>query len=489
MADFPNPDFLFPENDPTFLQSMARPMMRNWQEATMQMPGARPTATFGIMNDTLRPTQASCRVDTEGGAPADDLKIIMTDGIHDGAELYLFAAHEGRIVTVVHNPVALNGISLDGGRSKTLSPASFLRLKREGNFWVEMVDGNAVGGSGVPLFTRIFSASDQSEEGFLRLDIDNGPLSRTAFPQAWAKLAQMATDGSPQVLTESAWQADVAARGFCDKFSTGDGAGTFRVPFVPLHHWYGTTRVGGLIKRVTIPAAVGSTVVYTELMQNDCCVVAVAVSTEINGYISITADSTGVSSSMAGATGMNVISSLYVRKGQTLKVSGFNTRATDHPAHGVLIYHASAPLEYPLLKMYGTVTDAGEVNIGELVQQTTALGGQVESNASFSTAEQWTGGYWIDGKKIYRKVVNLGSGPNVASKSVPHGISSIDHIIYLEATFRAITTIHPTPLATSATSMSDIYENGAGSLVWRSTMNTSAYDRCFAIIQYTCTNR
>ena len=142
MADFPNLNALFPENDPNFLQSQARPLMRNWQEATMQMPGAMPTATFNIMNDSLTPTQASCRIDTEGGAPADDLRIILTTGIHNGAELFLYAADPLRIVTVKHQPGILNGISLDGGQDKQLSPSRFLRLKREGNFWFEMVDGN-----------------------------------------------------------------------------------------------------------------------------------------------------------------------------------------------------------------------------------------------------------------------------------------------------------------------------------------------------------
>ena len=37
-------------------------------------------------------------------------------------------------------------------------------------------------------------------------------------------------------------------------------------------------------------------------------------------------------------------------------------------------------------------------------------------------------GKWIDGKPLYQKVVDFGTGPNASSKSVAHGISNIDRI-------------------------------------------------------------
>ena len=86
----------------------------------------------------------------------------------------------------------------------------------------------------LPLFSRISMPSDLPEDGFLRMDIDNGPLSRAAFPQAWAKIQQMIDAGSDQVLSDADWLTERTNKGFCDKFSKGDGSTTFRIPHVPL---------------------------------------------------------------------------------------------------------------------------------------------------------------------------------------------------------------------------------------------------------------
>lgn len=39
----------------------------------------------------------------------------------------------------------------------------------------------------------------------------------------------------------------------------------------------------------------------------------------------------------------------------------------------------------------------------------------------YSTEEQWTGKYWIDGKKIYQKTVDYGALPNATIKDVSVG--------------------------------------------------------------------
>lgn len=58
----------------------------------------------------------------------------------------------------------------------------------------------------------------------------------------------------------------------------------------------------------------------------------------------------------------------------------------------------------------------------------------VTSNAvadaiSYSTTEQKTGGKWIDGKPIYRRVVSCGALPNNTAKSVAHNIANIEWIV------------------------------------------------------------
>ena len=47
----------------------------------------------------------------------------------------------------------------------------------------------------------------------------------------------------------------------------------------------------------------------------------------------------------------------------------------------------------------------------------------------YSTTETKTNKVWIDGKPIYRKVINIGALPNTSSKDVNHNISNLDKII------------------------------------------------------------
>ncbi|MGI5907556.1 MAG: siphovirus ReqiPepy6 Gp37-like family protein [Christensenellales bacterium] len=65
----------------------------------------------------------------------------------------------------------------------------------------------------------------------------------------------------------------------------------------------------------------------------------------------------------------------------------------------------------------------------------------------YSTTEQNTGRLWIDGKTIYRKVVNLGSLTNATPKSVAHGISNISTVTSLTGIATNGTFFLPLPLA------------------------------------------
>lgn len=48
---------------------------------------------------------------------------------------------------------------------------------------------------------------------------------------------------------------------------------------------------------------------------------------------------------------------------------------------------------------------------------------------TYSTTETLTGDKWIDGKPIYRKVINFGTLPNNGGKKVEHGITNLDKFI------------------------------------------------------------
>lgn len=65
-------------------------------------------------------------------------------------------------------------------------------------------------------------------------------------------------------------------------------------------------------------------------------------------------------------------------------------------------------------------------------------------NVGYSTAEHWTGRYWIDGKKIYERSVYLGNCPNNSHfyLELPFTISEIDAIVEVHGI--AIKTTSPT---------------------------------------------
>lgn len=52
--------------------------------------------------------------------------------------------------------------------------------------------------------------------------------------------------------------------------------------------------------------------------------------------------------------------------------------------------------------------------------------------SSYSLDEKWTGGYWVDGKKIYKKTIYLGALPNNTTKTVSLGVDNVSYAIKIE---------------------------------------------------------
>ena len=57
------------------------------------------------------------------------------------------------------------------------------------------------------------------------------------------------------------------------------------------------------------------------------------------------------------------------------------------------------------------------------------LGVEGTDSIDYSQEEQWTGQYWIDGKKIYQKTVNCGGLKNNAVSYIPHGIANMAWVV------------------------------------------------------------
>ena len=114
--------------------------------------------------------------------------------------------------------------------------------------------------------------------------------------------------------------------------------------------------------------------------------------------------------------------------------------------------------------------------------------------SSYSFTEQLTGGYWTNGKKIYRKAVDCGYGPNATTKLVPHGITNIDEIVSIRG--RQQNTV---PLATgNAMALPNVHSSAVGNQIMiylaganisiGSGADVSAYKQ-ISILEYTCTDR
>jgi len=107
--------------------------------------------------------------------------------------------------------------------------------------------------------------------------------------------------------------------------------------------------------------------------------------------------------------------------------------------------------------------------------------------ADYSTVEQDTGRKWIDGRTIYRKVIDLGTLPNTASASVAHDITNIGAIVSLTGWATNGTIYFPLPLArfNNFASQIGLYADTTNVTVEAGTDRTAFTG--YAILEYTKT--
>lgn len=76
-----------------------------------------------------------------------------------------------------------------------------------------------------------------------------------------------------------------------------------------------------------------------------------------------------------------------------------------------------------------STTDALSANQGRILNE------KINTGFSYSTNETLTGGTWINGKPIYRKVVYIGSLPANTASFFSHNISNIDRVVNFSMTW------------------------------------------------------
>lgn len=126
-------------NKPGPLAGTGLAAMEQDRIAKLELPGAQPPETLTILDGAISPTRAAVIVDTEGGAPADDLTVISTtlsDGtmLHEGMELTIRAKDASRVITV-KNSSAVNGVLTADGKDVVLGTDWWLTLRLESGSW------------------------------------------------------------------------------------------------------------------------------------------------------------------------------------------------------------------------------------------------------------------------------------------------------------------------------------------------------------------
>ena len=110
------------------------------------------------------------------------------------------------------------------------------------------------------------------------------------------------------------------------------------------------------------------------------------------------------------------------------------------------------------------VTDASITNakIADDAVTGAKLANGVKAIGNYSTSEVATDFTWVDGKTIYRKTVNIGNLPNTTTKSVAHGITTIQNVIRLYGFAKTGSIYVPLPFVSNIlTSQITININGA----------------------------
>lgn len=111
------------------------------------------------------------------------------------------------------------------------------------------------------------------------------------------------------------------------------------------------------------------------------------------------------------------------------------------------------------------------------------------SNKQHYSTEEQVIGTWIDGKTLYRKVVNCGALPNATSKRVAHGITDFEKIISLKGvastSYNYVITL---PNISTADVKNGVSLNADTTHIYIDTMiDRTTYTSSYAILEYTKT--
>lgn len=113
---------------------------------------------------------------------------------------------------------------------------------------------------------------------------------------------------------------------------------------------------------------------------------------------------------------------------------------------------------------------------------------EAQKSLVYSQNETDTGKIWIDGKKIYRKVINCGVLPNAKEKSIPHNIKDYDTFLVVRgiAIYREAKSFISLPFVASGNEsikMTILKEN----IIIETYITRDYFAESYAILEYTKT--
>ena len=113
---------------------------------------------------------------------------------------------------------------------------------------------------------------------------------------------------------------------------------------------------------------------------------------------------------------------------------------------------------------------------------------EAQKSLIYSQNETDTGKIWIDGKKIYRKVINCGAIQSGTLNEIPTNIVNMGTVVKITAMATSTTYNLTTPIPYTSTGGKKkvIYIQSNNIYIYIDTVEET-YDKCFVVLEYTKT--
>ena len=322
--------------------------------------------------------------------------------------------------------------------------------------------------SGIPLFGLIYRTISKPPVGFLDISLNLGLVPRSVYPQAIEELG-LGEGGTAvaEVISEAEWQAEFNLYGWCGKFSSGDGATTFRFP---------------LLRKSFIRNADPSIIEFKSGMSGNDAI------RNITGRVT-TSNGNTINGTVGAFTSTSASGAYIAQNGSTTSTN----RGADFNASLVVPTADENRPKFvcytPFLKVYDEITNTSDANMALMVQgyQTKLDAIAYENNNMYSATEIDTGQTWIDGKKIYRKIINSGIMPNSTTKMINPNIVNVKDFLFMEIV--GITDAGSTDWIVGFGTRGTLTCTSSKQIQIVTTTNWSNYTRSYVTLLYTCTDR